>query len=194
MMVMPSIIETIERTKKAWDIPTKLYNDESIITLFGEISEESSYLIITQLLYLDSIQKDIDKPIKLYINSPGGVVYYGMAIVDTMKVMKRKVDIICVGIAMSMGLYILCHGTGERKALPNSRIMGHSTSGGFEGNFHDHKIDFHESEYLQNKMMEHISETTNGKLSFKDVESLFERNKYMSPEECVEFGLIDSVI
>lgn len=192
MLLMPNIIETVGKSKKGWDIPTKLYNDSGIITLFGEVSDESAYTVITQLLWLDTL--DEKENIKLYINSPGGSVYAGLAIYDTIKAMSRKVDTIVMGMAASMGHFLLVGGTGERKSLPNSRIMAHSVSSGMGGTVHDMKIDLKETEYLQDKLMKIISENTKGKLPLKKLEEMTLRDRYLSPEECIKYGFIDSII
>jgi len=192
MNYLPNIIETVGRTKKIFSIPDKLYNESNIITLFGEINEDISYSVVSQLLYLDS--KESNENVKLYINSPGGSVYEGLAIYDTMRNMNRKVDAICVGSAMSMGQFLLTGATGERKALPNARIMAHSVSSGVGGTIHDMKIDLKETEYLQNKLMRIISENSKGKLSIEELEKMTLRDKFLSPEECIELGLIDSVV
>ena len=135
MNILPEIIETVGRSKKTFSIPSKLYNDNDIITLFGSIDEELSYTIITQLLYLDSLESK--EPIKLYINSGGGQIYAGNAIHDCIQNMSRKVDTIGMGMVASMGAFLLCSGTGERKCLPNTRIMIHGASGGGYGNIKD---------------------------------------------------------
>ncbi len=189
MFVLPEIIETIGRNKKTFSIPTKLY-EQSIITLFEEIDDDTSYAIITQLLYLDSLETTDD--IKLYINSPGGSVTAGLAIIDTINTMKRKVQTIGIGSCASMAALLLLSGTGERKALKNTRVMLHSVSGGSIGNYHDIKINFIEGEYLQKKMMTLVSNSTN--LSLEEVEKLTERDCYMSTDECIKNGIIDSVV
>lgn len=191
MLVLPNIIEKTGRSTKLIDIPSKLYEDD-IITLFGEVSEESSYLIITQLLYLDSLKTD--DPVNLYINSPGGSVYAGLAIHDVIKNMRRKVNTICIGMAASMGAFLLFSGTGVRKSLPNSRIMIHSVSSGMGGTVHDMRIDLKETEYLQDKLMKMQVEYSKGKLYLEDMIQLTERDKYMTPEETLKLGLIDDII
>ena len=190
MTIMPSIIETIGRTKKGWDIPTKLYNDSNIITLFGEISDETAYSTITQLLYLDTIKTDT--PVKLYINSPGGSVYAGLAIHDTIKNMKRKVDTVVMGMAASMGAFLLFSGTGTRSSLKNARIMIHSVSSGTGGTVHDQIIDLEETKYLQDKLMHLQSDYSN--ITKDEMKELTLRDKYLSPEKSIELGLIDKII
>lgn len=187
--MLPNIVEKIGRNTEIIDIPTKLF-EKDIITLFGEIDEIVSYEIISQLLYLDTLDKD--ENIKLYINSNGGSVVDGLAIIDTMQFMNRKVNTIIVGQAASMGTMIALSGTGTRKSLKNSRIMLHSVSGGNFGNYHDLKISLQEIEYLQNKLMKMISEAT--KQDLKVIENLLSRDKWFSAQEAKEFKLIDEII
>jgi len=191
MITLPEIIEKTGRNKRGFTIPTKLY-EKGIITLMNEVDDDLAYTIITQLLYLDTL--DTDEHIKLYINSPGGVVTAGLAIYDTINSMRRKVDTIGMGSCASMGQFLLTCGTGERKALKNARIMMHSVSSGAQGTVHDIKIDFEETQYLQDKLMSIMSGMTKGKLSLDDIEKMTQRDKYLSPEECIKYGLIDSVV
>jgi ATP-dependent Clp protease protease subunit len=127
MHILPEIIEQTGRNKKTFSIPSKLF-EENIVTLFDEVDDDLAYTIITQLLYLDTI--DTTEPVKLYICSPGGSVTAGLAIIDVMNLMTRKVDTVGIGSVASMGAMLLCSGTGERKALENTRIMLHSVSSG----------------------------------------------------------------
>lgn len=189
MYILPDIIEQVGRNKKTFSIPSKLFCD-GVVTLFGEIDDELAYTITTQLLYLDTVESD--DPIKLYINSPGGSVSAGLAIIDVMNTITRKVDTLGMGSCASMGAMILMLGTGERRSLENTRIMLHSVSGGFIGNYHDHKVTFKEEEFLQNKMIEMISLKTGVPLD--DVVTFTERDKYMSAREAVDYGIIDKVV
>lgn len=189
MHILPDIIEQVGRSKKTFSIPTKLY-EKSIITLTDAIDDDLAYTIITQLLYLDSVETEED--IKLYINSPGGVVTAGLAIIDTMNAMRRKVQTIGMGSCASMGAMILLSGTGERKILKNTRVMLHSISGGFVGNFHDHKVNFKETEILQDLLMQMISDKT--KMTTDEVKKNTERDMFMSATECKHFGLVDSIV
>jgi ATP-dependent Clp protease protease subunit len=191
MILMPSIIENDGRANKQFDLPSKLF-EQNIITCFGEINNDMAYSIITQLLYLDSKESDI--PISLYINSGGGSVHDGNAIIDVMRNMSKPVNTVCVGIAMSMGNQILAAGTGERRALPNSRIMIHSVASGTQGKIQDMAIDYHETQYLHDKLMEDMAKYTKGKTTYEEICKLTERDNYLSPEEAVEIGLIDKVI
>lgn len=191
MLVMPHIIETTGRSTKLIDIPSKLYQDD-IITLFGEITDETSYLIVTQLLYLDSLVNE-DGPVNLYINSPGGSVYAGLAIHDVIRNMRRKVNTTVVGMAASMGAFLLFSGTGSRRSLPNSRIMIHSVSSGSPyATVHDLKVDFKETEYLQEKLMKMQADYSN--ITHEEMVEMTFRDKYMTPDEAIKLGLIDSII
>ena len=191
MILMPSIIENDGRANKQFDLPTKLF-EQNIITLFGEINNDMAYTIITQLLYLDS-KKD-NEEINLYINSGGGSVYDGNAIIDVIQNMKKKVNTVCVGIAMSMGNQILAAGTGERRSLPNSRIMIHSVASNTQGKIQDMEIDYQETKYLHESLMKQMAEFTKGKTSYEDILKLTDRDKFLSPKEALEIGLIDKII
>lgn len=189
MIQQPLIIETIGRNKKTFDISTKLF-EKNIISLFDEINDDVAYLIITQLIYLDTL--DDKESIKLYINSPGGSVTAGMAIIDTMESMKRKVDTVGIGSCASMGAMLLLCGTGDRKSLKSNRIMLHSVSSGTGGTVIDQKIQLDESLFLQDVLMRKISERSN--ILLDDVIKMTERDKYLSAKECVELGLIDTIV
>jgi ATP-dependent Clp protease protease subunit len=191
MLTIPDIIETVGRNKKIFSIPTKLY-EQNIITLFDEIDDDSAYSIITQLLYADTLKTN--DPVKLYINSPGGSVTAGLAIIDTIEVMSRKVDTVGIGSCASMGQVILSSGTGERKILKNTRVMMHSVTSGTGGTVHDQIVQLDETKYLQERLMEIIANTTKGCLSVEDVKNMTQRDKYMSAEECVKYGLVDSIV
>jgi ATP-dependent Clp protease protease subunit len=189
MILLPDVIEREGRNKKVISIPSRLF-EENIVTMFGEVDDDMAYSIITQLLYLDTL--DTDDSIKLYINSPGGSVYDGLAIHDCIRSMKRKVDTVCTGIAMSMGAFLLMSGTGTRKSLPNSRIMLHSVSSGTYGTVHDQRIDLKETDYLQEKLMKIQAEYSN--ISYDDIVIMTERDKYLSPQECKKLGIIDKIV
>lgn len=191
MLILPNIIEKTGRSTKLIDIPSKLYED-GIITLFGEITDEMSYSIITQLLYLDSLEDDTS--IDLYINSIGGSVYAGLAIHDTIRNMKRKVNTIVMGMAASMGAFLLASGTGVRSALPNARIMIHSVSSGTYGTVHDMSINMEEVINLNTLLTELQSSYTKGKSSIEEMNEYMKRDKYLTPEKAIELGLIDKVV
>jgi len=190
-MYAPSVIETTGRSSRAFDLPTKLLQDR-IVYLGEEVNEETSNSIIMQLLWLnaDAPDKDID----FYINSPGGSVYDGLAIKDVMDNLKCKVNTIGLGMCASMGAYLLSAGTGERKATKNCRIMIHSVSSGTRGTIHDIEIDYKETKYLQDKLMQDITDFSKGKSSLESIIEKSKRDCYMSPEEAIELGLIDTRI
>jgi len=186
MINVPSVIETIGRSSRAFDLPTKLLQDR-IIYLGEDVNEETSNSIIMQLLWLnaDAPGKEID----FYINSPGGSVYDGLAIKDVIDNLKCKVNTIGLGICASMGAYLLSAGTGERKATKNCRIMIHSVSSGTRGTIHDIEIDYKETKYLQDKLMQDITDFSKGKSSLETIIEKSQRDCYMSPEEAIELGI-----
>ena len=188
-MTTPLIIETVGRNKKTFDISTKLF-EQNIIMLVGEIDDYVSSSIISQLLYLDTLESK--ENIYLYINSPGGIVTAGLAIYDTIKNMKRKVCTVGMGSVASMAAVLLFSGTGERRVLKNTRIMVHSVIGGTHGSIHDQIIDLEETKYLQEKMMSILSEVS--KLNINTVKKLTLRDKYLSGQEAISYGLIDSIV
>ena len=191
MILHPLVIETVGRTKKTFDIPSKLY-DQGIITLFSGIDDDLAYSIITQLLYLDTIKTD--DPVNMYINSGGGSVYAGLAIIDTINNMKRKVNTVGIGICASMGASLLFAGTGVRSVLPNTRIMIHSVSSGTGGTVHDQIIDLEETKYLQEKLMIMAADWSKGIISYDEVVEMTLRDKYLSPEQTLTLGLIDKIV
>jgi len=191
MILMPSVIEESGRGLKSFSLQDKLF-DENIILLENEINDDLATTIKAQLLYLDD--KEDCKEINMYISSGGGSIYAGNGIIDVMRHIKTPVNTICTGIAMSMGNQILAAGTGVRKAMPNSRIMIHSLAGGTQGKFQDMEIDYEESKYLQEKLMRQMSEYTNGKTSYETICKLTDRDNFLSPEEAIEIGLIDSIV
>lgn len=191
MSYFPSVIETTGRSTKAYDLPTKLLQDR-IVYLSGPVNEVSVDSVIMQLLWLnaDNPRKDIN----LYISSPGGSVYHGMAIKDIMDSLDCKVNTIGMGMCASMGAYLLAAGTGVRKSLKNNRIMIHSVSSGQSGTFHDLEVDFRETEHTQNKVIEHMAKYSKGKTSLEDMQKKCQRDYYMSAEEALEMGLIDKIV
>lgn len=190
-MFLPSVIEDSGRGLKSYDIPSKLF-EQNIITLFGEVNDETAYAVTTQLLYLDSLEKC--EEINLYIKSGGGSVYSGNAIISVMNHIKTPVNTVCLGMIASMGTQIFASGTGERRALPNTRIMIHSVSSGSKGDYHTLKVDFYETEYLQEKLMRELADCTKGKSSYDDIVLLTQRDKYLSPEEAIEIGIVDTIV
>jgi len=191
MILMPNIIEDSGRGLRSFDLPSKLFED-NIILLENGIDDDLATSIKMQLLYLDS-KKECEE-IDMYISSGGGGIYAGNGIIDVMRHIKTPVNTICTGIAMSMGNQILAAGTGTRSAMPNARIMIHSLAGGTSGKFQDMEISYKESKYLQEKLMRQMSEYTKGKTSYEEICILTDRDKFLSPEEALEIGLIDKVV
>ena len=190
MQLIPMVIERTARGEREFDIYSRLLN-ERIIFLGTPIDDQIANLIVAQLLHLES--DDPDKDISIYINSPGGSIYSGLAIYDTMQFIKPEIQTICVGIAMSMGSLLLTGGTkGKRMALPNSRLLIHQPSAGFEGQ--SKEIEIHAREIL--KMRKRIDEiyAHHTCQAVEQVHSDMERDRFFKPEEAVEYGLIDRVI
>jgi len=183
-------VEQTSRGERAFDIYSRLLA-ERIIFLGTPVDDQIANLVIAQLLHLES--DDPDKDIFLYINSPGGSVYAGLAIYDTMQFIKPDVQTICVGIAMSMGSLLLAGGAkGKRMALPNSRILIHQVSGGFQGQGTDIEIQAREVIGLKRRLEEIYSHHT-GKAP-EDISRDMERDFFMSPQDAAEYGIIDSVL
>ena len=188
--LIPMVIEQTSRGERSFDIYSRLLN-ERIIFLGTTVTEDIANLIVAQLIHLES--EDPDKDISMYINSPGGSVYAGLAIYDTMQFIKPDVQTICVGIAMSMGALLLAGGAaGKRMALPNSKILIHQVWGGYQGQASDIEIHARETIALKRKLEEIMSHHTG-----KEVEQVrldMDRDYFMTSEEAVEYGLIDRVI
>ena len=188
--LIPMVVEQTSRGERAFDIYSRLLA-ERIIFLGTPIDDQIANLVIAQLIHLES--EDPDKDIHMYINSPGGSVYAGLAVYDTMQYVKPDVSTTCVGIAMSMGSLLLAGGAkGKRTALPNSRILIHQVSGGFQGQGTDIEIQAREVIGLKRRLEEIYSYHT-GKTQ-EDISRDMERDSFMSPEEAVDYGIIDSVI
>ena len=189
-MLVPTVIESTSRGERAYDIYSRLLKDR-IIFIGSEINDISASLIVAQLLFLEA--EDPDKDIQLYINSPGGVVTAGLAIYDTMQLIKPDITTICVGQAASMGALLLTAGTaGKRLSLPNSRIMIHQPLGGAQGQATD--IEIQTKEILRLKLeLNTILSKHSGK-PLEDVRKDTDRDNFMSAAEAVEYGLIDRVI
>ena len=184
------VVEQTSRGERAFDIYSRLLN-ERIIFLGSQVDDQIANLIVAQLLHLES--EDPDKDISIYINSPGGSVYAGLAIYDTMQFIKPDVQTICCGIAMSMGALLLCGGApGKRMALPNSKILIHQVSAGFQGQATDIEIHAREIIELRSKLDEIISEHS-GK-PVEEVKKDTERDYFMTAEEAEQYGIIDKVI
>lgn len=190
MSYIPMVVEQTSRGERSYDIFSRLLNDR-IIMLSEEVNDVTASLVVAQLLYLEG--QDPDKDINLYINSPGGSVTAGMAIYDTMNYIKCDVSTICIGMAASMGAFLLsCGAKGKRFALPNSEIMIHQPSGGSKGQATDIKIQAERMEKMKRHLNEILAENT-GK-PVETVEKDTERDNFMTAAEAVEYGLIDKVI
>ena len=190
MSLVPYVVEQTSRGERSYDIFSRLLNDR-IIFLSEEVNDTTASLIVAQLLYLEA--QDPDKDIQFYINSPGGSVTAGMAIYDTMQYIKCDVATICVGMAASMGAFLLSAGTkGKRMALPNAEIMIHQPSAGTQGQITDMAIHMKRLETIKARMNRIMAENT-GK-SIEEVTAACERDNFMTSEEAKEFGLIDRVL
>ena len=190
MSLVPYVVVQTSRGVRSYDIFSRLLNDR-IIFLSEEVNDTTASLVVAQLLYLEA--QDPDKDIQFYINSPGGSVTAGMAIYDTMQYIKCDVATICVGLAASMGAFLLSAGTkGKRMALPNSEIMIHQPSAGTQGQITDMTIHLRRLEKVKERMNRILSENT-GK-PYEEVVAACERDNFLSPQEALEFGLIDRVL
>ena len=190
MSLVPYVVEQTNRGERSYDIFSRLLNDR-IIFLSEEVNDTTASLVVAQLLYLES--QDPDKDIQLYINSPGGSVTAGMAIYDTMQYVKCDVSTICIGLAASMGAFLLSSGAkGKRIALPNSEIMIHQPSAGTQGQITDMALHLKRLEVVKSRMNRILAENT-GK-SVEQVTADCERDNFMTAQEALEYGLIDKVI
>ncbi len=189
MSLVPYVLEQTSRGERSYDIYSRLLKDR-IIFLGEEVNDVTASLIVAQLLYLES--EDPGKDISLYINSPGGSVTAGMAIYDTMNYIKCDVSTICVGLAASMGAFLLAGGAkGKRYALPNSEIMIHQPSGGAQGQASDIKIVADNILRIRRKLNEILADNTGKPLEI--IERDTERDNYMTSEEAKEYGIIDQI-
>jgi ATP-dependent Clp protease, protease subunit len=190
MALIPMVVEQTPRGERSFDIYSRLLNDR-VVFLGGQVEEETANLIVAQLVHLES--DDPDKDIHLYVNSPGGSIYAGMAIYDAMQFIKPDVQTICYGIAMSMGSLLLAGGApGKRVALPNSRILIHQPSGGYQGQSTD--VEIHAREILELRArVDQIYARHTGQ-SVERVHADMDRDRYFSGEEAVAYGLVDRVI
>jgi len=188
--LIPMVVEQTNRGERSYDIYSRLLK-ERIIFLNGPVEDMMSSVICAQLLFLES--ENPSKDIFMYINSPGGVVTSGMAIYDTMEYIRPDVSTVCIGQAASMGSLLLTAGAaGKRHCLPNSRIMTHQPSGGFQGQATD--IEIHAKEIINlRSRLNKIYEKHSGK-TLKQIEKIMERDTFMSPDEAKEMGLIDEVV
>ncbi len=190
MPLIPYVVEQTSRGERSYDIFSRLLNDR-IIFLSEEVNDATASLIVAQLLYLEA--QDPDKDIQFYINSPGGSVTAGMAIYDTMQYIKCDVATICVGMAASMGAFLLSAGTkGKRMALPNAEIMIHQPSAGTQGQITDMAIHMKRLQTIKERMNKILAENT-GK-SVEEVTAACERDNFMTAQEAAAFGIIDRVL
>ena len=190
MSLVPYVVEQTSRGERSYDIFSRLLNDR-IVMLSEEVNDTTASLIVAQLLYLEA--QDPDKDIQFYINSPGGSVTSGLAIYDTMQYIKPDVSTICIGMAASMGAFLLSSGAkGKRIALPNSEIMIHQPSGGSQGQCTDIQIQAEQILKIKKRLNGILAENT-GK-SIEQIELDCERDHFMSAQEAQEYGLIDKVI
>ena len=190
MSFVPYVVEQTSRGERSYDIFSRLLNDR-IIMLSDEINDTTASLVVAQLLYLEG--QDPDKDIHLYINSPGGSISAGMAIYDTMQYIKCDVSTICVGLAASMGSFLLAAGAkGKRYALPNSEIMIHQPLGGAKGQASDIKIQADHILYVRNRMNHMLSELTGQPLDI--IERDTDRDNWMTADDPVRYGIVDKVV
>ena len=190
MSLVPYVVEQTSRGERSYDIFSRLLNDR-IIFLSEEVNDTTASLVVAQLLYLEA--QDPDKDIQFYINSPGGSVTAGMAIYDTMQYIKCDVSTICVGMAASMGAFLLAAGTkGKRMALPNAEIMIHQPSAGTQGQITDMAIHMKRLQTIKDRMNKILSENTGKDL--KTVTAACERDNFMTADEALAFGLIDQIV
>ena len=190
MALIPYVVEQTARGERSYDIFSRLLNDR-IIFLSEEVNDTTASLIVAQLLYLEA--QDPDKDIQFYINSPGGVITAGMAIYDTMQYIKCDVSTICIGMAASMGAFLLSAGTkGKRLALPNAEIMIHQPSGGTQGQETDIQIQAARIAAMKKKLNSILAENT-GK-PYEQICADTERDHWLTAEEAMQYGIIDKVI
>jgi ATP-dependent Clp protease protease subunit len=188
--MIPMVVERTARGEREYDIYSRLLN-ERIIFLGTEVDDQVANVIVAQLLHLESA--DPDKDISLYINSPGGSIYAGLAIYDTMNFVKPDIATMCIGVAMSMGSLLLAGGTkGKRMALPNSRILMHQPSAGFEGQATD--IEIHAKEILKTRARIDEIYARHCEKPVEEVHRDMERDRFFKASEAAEYGLIDRVI
>jgi len=187
--LVPMVVEQTARGERAYDIYSRLLRDR-VVFMVGPVNDQTANLVVAQLLFLES--ENPDKDISLYINSPGGSVYAGMAIFDTMQFIKPDVSTICVGMAASMGAFLLAAGAkGKRYALPNSRIMIHQPSGGSQGQASDIEIQAREILYLRERINSILAERTGQ--SVDRIARDTDRDNFLSAEDAVSYGLIDKI-
>ncbi len=188
--LVPMVVETSGRGERAYDIYSRLLK-ERVVFLVGEVNDQTANLVIAQLLFLES--ENPEKDISLYINSPGGSVSAGLAIYDTMQFIKPDVSTLCMGMAASMGAFLLAAGTkGKRFSLPNSRVMIHQPLGGARGQASDIEIQAREILYLRERLNQVLAERTGQ--TIETIAKDTDRDNFMSADQAKEYGLIDQVI
>lgn len=188
--MVPMVIETSGRGERAYDIYSRLLK-ERVVFLVGEVNDQTANLVIAQLLFLES--ENPEKDISLYINSPGGSVSAGLAIFDTMQFIKPDVSTLCMGMAASMGAFLLAAGTkGKRFSLPNSRVMIHQPLGGARGQASDIEIQAREILYLRERLNKILSDRTGQ--TIETIAKDTDRDNFMSGEQAKEYGIVDQVI
>jgi len=190
MPLVPVVVQQDSRGERSFDIYSRLLR-ERVVFLGTEIDDQVANLVVAQLLHLEA--EDPEKDIQLYINCPGGIVYSGLAIYDTMRFIKPDVATTCCGVAMSMGSLLLAGGTpGKRAALPNSRILIHQPSGGFQGQASDIHIHAEETLRLRRRIEEIYAEHTGR--AVEEISDALERDRYFTPEEALDYRLVDRVM
>jgi ATP-dependent Clp protease, protease subunit len=190
MPLVPVVIQQDARGERSFDIYSRLLR-ERVVFVGTPIDDDVANLVVAQLLHLEA--EDPEKDIQMYINSPGGVVYSGLAIYDTMQFIKPDVATVCCGVAMSMGSLLLAGGAaGKRSALPNSRILLHQPSGGFQGQATDIQIHAKEALELRRRVEEIYAEHTGRPVD--DVSDVLERDRFFTPEQARDYGLVDRVM
>lgn len=190
MSLVPYVVEQTSRGERSYDIFSRLLNDR-IVMLSEEVNDTTASLIVAQLLFLEA--QDPDKDIQFYINSPGGSITSGMAIYDTMQYIKPDVSTICIGMAASMGAFLLASGAkGKRFALPNSEIMIHQPSAGTQGQITDMAIHLKRLETIKKRMNQILAEKTGKPIEMVTADT--ERDNFMSAEDAVEYGIIDKIL
>jgi ATP-dependent Clp protease, protease subunit len=188
--LIPMVVEQTSRGERAFDIYSRLLS-ERIVFLGTPVNDQVANLIVAQLLHLES--EDPDKDIALYVNSPGGSVYAGLAIYDTMQFIKPDVSTICIGVAMSMGALLLAGGAkGKRYVLPNSKVLIHQVSGGFQGPASDIEIHAREALNLRRRLDEILAKHSGQEL--EKVEKDTERDYFMTAQEALDYGIVDKII
>lgn len=190
MSLIPMVVEQTNRGERSYDIYSRLLKDR-IVFLGGEVTDDEANLVVAQMLFLEA--DDPDKEISLYINSPGGSVTAGMAIYDTMQYIKCDVSTICIGMAASMGAFLLAAGTkGKRKILPNAEVMIHQPSGGVRGQTTDILIQADRMQATKKLLNRILSERTGQPIERVEVDT--ERDNFMTAEQALEYGIIDQII